>query len=189
MRNAINAAAAAALTVATALAFLASGGAPARAQVPAPVITAPVITPVPYTSPAPIVTPMPMMSPAMMSPSPSPSPSPSASTAPENTLVTARVRDEFNAWQRGRIDRKTYSPYAGGTYIDAFVGQVQPDLAAAGPVVSLQYRTASLLLGDLVYRYDVTCSTGVVSVLYSLDPQGKTDGIEFTPQIFRNSSQ
>jgi hypothetical protein len=181
MRIALRAAAAASLTLATALAVLASGGVPARAQAPAPVMT-----PVPPMSPAPIATPMPMMTPALASPSPSPSPS--ASSPPENTLVTARVRDEFDAWQRGRIDRKNYSPYAGGTYIDAFVAQVQPDLAAAGAVVSLQYRTASLLLGDVVYRYDVVCSTGVFSVLYSLDPQGKTDGIEFTPQIFRSTS-
>ncbi len=76
---------------------------------------------------------------------------------------------------------------AGGAYDDAFVAVVAPDLAAIGPLQSVRYRTASLLLGDVVYRYDVTGASGVVSVLYSLDPSGKTDGVVFTPQIFRSS--
>jgi hypothetical protein len=53
---------------------------------------------------------------------------------------------------------------------------------------SVQYRSASLLLGDVVYRYDLTGASGAVSVLYWLDPRGKTDGIVFTPLIFRSAS-
>jgi hypothetical protein len=112
---------------------------------------------------------------------------PMAMEPPENPLVTKRVSETFNAWQGGHIDRKTYSPAAGGTYDDAFVEVVEPDLKAIGPLQSVRYRTASLLLGDVVYRYDITGASGVVSVLYSLDPNGKTDGVVFTPQVFRSS--
>jgi hypothetical protein len=101
--------------------------------------------------------------------------------------VTARVSREFAGWQRGHIDRATYSPQAGGTYIDALVNLVSPDLTAIGPLQTISYRSASLLLGDLVYRYDITGPTGAVSVLYSLDARGKTDGIVFTPLIFRTA--
>lgn len=106
---------------------------------------------------------------------------------PENPLITKRVIDTFNAWQRGHIDRTTYSPAAGGTDNDALIAVVAPDLRAIGPLQNVRYRTASLLLGDVVYRYEITGASGVVSVLYSLDPNGKTDGVVFTPQIFRAS--
>jgi hypothetical protein len=140
-----------------------------------------------------MVTPGPVMTPAPpMRPLPAASPStpllPTAAPAPENALVTARVRQAFNAWQHGRIDRTEYSPAAGGTYIDAYVAVVSPDLTAIGPLQSVQFRTASLLLGDLVYRYDITGSAGAVSVLYALDARGRTDGIVFTPLIFRSSA-
>jgi hypothetical protein len=105
--------------------------------------------------------------------------------APENPLISERVRHEFLAWQRGRIDRATYSPDAGGTYDNAVVQSTQPVLAEVGPPDAVIYRSVSALLGDFVYRYDVTGPTGWVSVLYSLDANGKTDGIVFTPQIFR----
>ncbi len=104
---------------------------------------------------------------------------------PENPLVTTRVRDAFLAWQSGRIDRKTYSPNAGGTYSDPVIAQVSPDLNAVGAPQTVTYRTASLLLGDLVYRYDIVGATGTVSVLYALDMNGRTDNIVFTPVIFR----
>ena len=107
-----------------------------------------------------------------------------AANPPENQLVTTRVREAFTAWQSGRIDRKTYSPDAGGTYDDALVQAVEPDLAAIGTLQTVTYRTTSLLLGDFVYRYEITGASGVVSVLYSLDQRGKTDGIVFTPRIF-----
>ena len=127
-----------------------------------------------------------------ITPSPAPSSSPSSSPAPisatenppENPVVTSRVREAFAAWQRGRIDRTTYSPEAGGTYDDALVKVVEPDLAAIGATQTIAYRTTALLLGDFVYRYEITGASGVVSVLYSLDQRGKTDGIVFTPRIF-----
>lgn len=144
----------------------------------------PMITPPPVMTPAQVTTPVPVMSAA---PSPSASASPTATAPPENALVTARVRNEFNAWQRGRIDRKTYSPEAGGTYDDAVVAVVAPDLRAIGPLQNVQYRTASLLLGDLFYRYDLTGSSGTVSVLYALDQRGRTDAVVFTPLIFRSA--
>ncbi len=131
-------------------------------------------------SPAPAMRPPPAMSPGAATP-----PAPPANP-PEDTLVTARVRHEFDAWQSGRIDRATYSPNAGGTYIDAFVAVVSPDLAAVGPLQSVQYQTSSQVLGDTVYRYDVSGTSGVVSVLYLLDARGKTDLIVFTPRIFRS---
>jgi hypothetical protein len=174
-------------------AVLASGLAAADAQTPGPATSSP-----PLMTPAPVLTPVPVMTPArvttpapapMMSASPSASPSalPTATQAPENALVTARVRQEFTAWQRGRIDRKTYSPTAGGTYDDSIVAVVSPDLTAIGPLQSVQYETASLLLGDLVYRYTATGSTGSVSILYALDQRGRTDGIVFTPLVFRTA--
>jgi hypothetical protein len=138
------------------------------------------MTPAPVMTPAHVMTPAPVMTAA-------PSPSPTAPPAPENPLVTARVRQEFNAWQRGRIDRKTYSPAAGGTYDDAVIGVVSPDLTSAGPLQNVQYQTASLLFGDLVYRYEATGSNGSVSILFSLDGRGRTDGIVFTPLIFRST--
>jgi hypothetical protein len=176
-----------------ALALLASAAGAARAQTPGPTVTAP-----PMTTPAPVVTPIPAMTPARVTtpapvmtaaPSPSALPSPLATPtqAPENGLVTTRVRQEFDAWQRGRIDRKTYSPAAGGIYDDSLVAAVSPDLTAIGPLQSVQYQTASLLLGDLVYRYTATGSMGSVSVLYALDQRGRTDGIVFTPLIFRTT--
>jgi hypothetical protein len=130
--------------------------------------------------------------PASQAPAPAPTSSPAASPAayapptnpPENPLVTARVRSEFLAGQNGHINRATYTPQAGGVYIDALVRIEQPDLAAIGPPQTVTYQTASLLFGDLVYRYDVTGPSGVVSVLYWLDDRGKTDGIVFTPKIF-----
>jgi len=133
-------------------------------------------------------TPVPLMTPPGPSASASPSPLPTATQAAENPLVTERVRREFSAWQRGRIDRRTYSPEAGGTYIDAFIALVSPDLAAIGALQTVQYRGASLLLNDLVYRYDLTGSAGAVSVLYALDQRGRTDGIVFTPLVFRTAS-
>jgi hypothetical protein len=151
---------------------LALGAPQTLAQTPASAVTSPATT-------------------APVAPSPSAAPPSAIATPanpPENPLVTTRVRQEFLAWQRGRIDRKTYSPPAGGTYIDALVNVVSPDLTAIGQVQSVQYRTASFLLGDLVYRYDVTGASGVVSVLYWLDARGKTDGIVFTPQIFRSAT-
>jgi hypothetical protein len=137
-------------------------------------------------TPAPAITPAPLPS-RSSSPAPSASPSafPTTALVPENSLVTARVRREFDAWQRDRIDRKTYSPTAGGIYSDAVVAIVEPDLAAIGPLQTIDYHSTSLLLGDLVYRYDISGSAGVVSVLYSLDDRGRTDGIVFTPQVFR----
>jgi hypothetical protein len=120
---------------------------------------------------------------------PSPSPSPSPTSTPqqplENPLVTERIRREFLAWQGGRIDRATYSPDAGGTYDDALVASTRPVLVDVGTPNAIIYRETSLLLGDYVYRYDVTGTTGWVSVLYSIDANGKTDGIVFTPQVFR----
>jgi hypothetical protein len=113
-----------------------------------------------------------------------PAPTADAANPPENPLITARVRQEFLAWQGGRINRSTYSPDAGGTYIDAYVSIVSPSLAIGG-VQTVRYQTASLLLGDIVYRYEITGPSGAVSVLYSLDSRGKTDGIVFTPEIFR----
>lgn len=114
----------------------------------------------------------------------SPTPVPAASAVPENPLVTARVTKEFLAWQRGKIERSSYSPFAGGTYDDALVAVVAPDLRAVGAPQSTTYRTASLLLGDLVYRYDVAGTGGTISVLYFLNQAGQTDGIAFTPRIF-----
>jgi hypothetical protein len=151
-----------AATLALSLALCAAGAHAARAQTPAPMMT-----PLPAASPSPL---------------------PTTPPVPENPLVTARVRQAFTAWQHGRIDRKEYSPAAGGTYIDAYVAVVSPDLTAIGPLQSVQYRTTSLLLGDLVYRYDISGSTGAVSVLYALDARGRTDGIVFTPLIFRMSA-
>jgi hypothetical protein len=115
-----------------------------------------------------------------------PSPFPTPANPPENPLVSARVTKEFLAWQRGHIDRSAYSPEAGGTYIDAVVAVVAPDLQAIGAPQTTVYQTSALLLGDLVYRYDITGTSGAVSVLYSLNQNGKTDSIVFTPQIFRN---
>jgi hypothetical protein len=117
-----------------------------------------------------------------------PSPAPTPPNPAENPLVTARVRQEFLAWQQGHIDRKTYSPEAGGTYMNAVVAQVQPDLVAIGTPQAVTYETTSLLFGDFVYRYDVTGTSGVVSVLYTLSDRGKTDGIVFTPKIFAAST-
>jgi hypothetical protein len=132
---------------------------------------------------APSATPAPVVTPAA-----SPSALPTATPVPENALVTARVQQEFNAWLHGRIDRKTYSPSAGGTYDDAVIAVVSPDLAAIGPLQTVQYRTASLLLGDLVYRYDINGSQGAVSVLLALNQRGQTDSIVFTPIIFRTTA-
>jgi len=171
-----------------AFALLASGVTAAQAQTPGPGAGPPLTTPAPVMTPTRIVTPAPMMSAQPSpsnSPSASPSPLPTAAQVPENPLVTARVQQEFNAWQRGRINRKTYSPQAGGTYDDSVVGVVSPDLIAVGPLQGVQYQSAALLLGDLVYRYVATGSTGSVSVLYALDGRGRTDGIVFTPIIFR----
>jgi hypothetical protein len=117
-----------------------------------------------------------------------PSPLPTPANPPENPLVTARVTKEFLAWQHGHIDRSGYSPEAGGTYINAFVALVAPDLQAIGTPETTVYQTAALLLGDLVYRYDITGTSGSVSVLYSLNQNGKTDSIVFTPEIFRTGS-
>jgi hypothetical protein len=136
-------------------------------------------TAAPATSPGPAIS---------ASPAASATPYPMAANPPENPLVTERVRHEFEAWQRGHIDRTTYSPNAGGTYINAFVQVVKPDLAAIGPLQSVQYLTASPLLGDVVYRYDVTGTSGAVSILYLLNGHGKTDLIVFTPQIFGATS-
>jgi hypothetical protein len=146
--------------------------------------TAPSATPAPVVTP---ITPAPIMTPAA-SPSASPSALPIETPVPENALVTARVQQEFNAWRRGRIDRKTYSPTAGGTYDDAVIAVVSPDLAAIGPPQTVQYRTASLLLGDLVYRYDISGGQGAVSVLLALNQRGQTDTIVFTPIIFRTTA-
>jgi hypothetical protein len=160
-----------------AFALIASGVTAARAQTPGPAPSPPLMTPAPAITPT-------RPSPSA-SASASPSPLPTAAQVPENPLVTARVQQEFNAWQRGRIDRKRYSPQAGGTYDDSVVGVVSPDLVAVGPLQSVQYQSAALLLGDLVYRYVAIGSTGSVSVLYALDGRGRTDGIVFTPLIFR----
>jgi hypothetical protein len=159
----------------------------APSATPAPVVTP--VTPAPIMTPASVMTPVPAMTPAA-SPSASASPSalPTATPVPENALVTARVQQEFNAWLHGRIDRKTYSPSAGGTYDDAVIAVVSPDLAAIGPLQTVQYRTASLLLGDLVYRYDINGSQGAVSVLLALNQRGQTDSIVFTPIIFRTTA-
>ena len=108
-----------------------------------------------------------------------------AANPPENQLITTRVTQAFNAWQRGSIDRKQYTGPAGGTYDDAVLRVVTPDLVAIGTVQSATYRTTSLLLGDLFYRYEIVGSAGTISVLYVLDQSGKVDGITFTPQIFR----
>jgi hypothetical protein len=118
------------------------------------------------------------------SPSPAPAPLAAPDNPPENPLVTARVRQEFLDWQSGRIDRARYSPEAGGTYADAFIKLVQPDLAEIGAPQTVTYRTTSVLLGDFVYRYEISGNSGVISVLYSLDGRGKTDTIVFTPKIF-----
>lgn len=170
------------------LAVAAFAALPAVAQTPTPVTTpGPAMSPGPVMTAAPMATVMPIATP-LMSPSPAASPIPTPSNPPENTLVTARVRAAFEAWQRGGIDRKAYTPDAGGTYIDAFVEVVKPDLAAIGPVQSVTYQSAALLLNDLVYRYDVTGPSGDISVLYSLDQAGKVDGIVFTPLIFRSAA-
>jgi hypothetical protein len=129
----------------------------------------------PVTPPASIPTP---------APANNPSPLPTPVTPPENPLVTTRVRSEFDAWQRGHINRSTYTPMAGGTYINALIGQVQPDLQAIGAVQTVSYETVSVLYGDFVYLYDVTGTTGEVSVLCALDDRGKVDDIVFTPRIF-----
>jgi len=117
-----------------------------------------------------------------------PSALPTPANPPENPLVTARVTKEFLAWQRGHIARSGYSPQAGGTYINAFVALVAPDLQAIGTPQTPVYQTAALLLGDLVYRYEISGTSGAVSVLYSLDQNGKTDSIVFTPLVFRAGS-
>jgi len=67
---------------------------------------------------------------ASPSPGAAPSPIPTMANPPENPLITARVRDAFLAWQRGHINRSTYSPQAGGTYIDALIALDRPDLEA-----------------------------------------------------------
>ena len=121
----------------------------------------------------------PAMSPA---PSATPASAPTAVPTPanpaENPLVTARVTRTFSAWQRGHINRADYSAQASGTYIDALVQQFSPDLAALGAVQSIRYQTASLLLGDVVYRYQINAASGAVSVLYALDPNGRLHGVE-----------
>jgi hypothetical protein len=157
---------------------------PAGAQTPSPLVTpAPAMSPGP-TSPGPIMTPMPMAT-AMPMMSPSPSPIPTPSNPPENSVVTAQVQAAFNAWQRGHIDRKLYAPYAGGTYMDAYVQIITPDLTPIGPAQTVTYQTASPLVDDMVYRYEIAGSSGAVSVLYSVDANGKIDNIVFTPEIFR----
>ncbi len=108
-----------------------------------------------------------------------------AANPPENELITTRVTQEFDAWRRGTIDRKHYTGAAGGTYDESVVRVVTPDLQAIGQVQSATYRTTSLLLGDLFYRYDIVGSAGTISVLYVLDQTGKVDGVTFTPEIFR----
>jgi len=182
----------AAAPLALALAVAATPIAPARAQSsppPMPMQTpGPMTTPIPTLSPAPTITPQPMMT----SPAPtqsalaavSPTPVPTPVNPPENALITQRVRATFVAWQHDRVNRKAYTSYAGGTYDPAYIAIVQPILAI-GPPQTLTYETATLLLGDVVYRYRITGTTGTVSILYSLDPSGRTDGVVFTPGDFR----
>jgi hypothetical protein len=175
---------------APALIALLALSAPAGAQVPPAQPPGPALSPAPVVTAMPMMTPMPVTTPVPtpgMSPSPSPSALATPANPPENTLVTDRVRDAFLAWRTERVVRSQYSPDAGGTYMPAYVAVVAPDLTAIGPLQTVTYQTASLLLGDVVYRYSVTGTNGAVSVLYSLDPNGKPDDIVFTPLIFRTA--
>jgi hypothetical protein len=167
----------------------------ARAQSTPPPVPTPMpaasTSPTPALSPAPLNTYAPMRI-AARSPAPgqsataavSPTPIPTPVNPPENALVTERVRRTFVAWQRGHVDRKAYSPYAGGTYLPAYVAIVQPILNIGSPQ-TVTYQTATPLLGDIVYRYEIAGSGGAISMLYALDQDGRTDGVVFTPEIFR----
>jgi hypothetical protein len=185
----------AAAPLALALVVAAAPNAPADAQsspMPMPMQSSgPMASPTPALSPAPMITPQPMMTSPAPTPSAlaavSPTPIPTPVNPPENALITQRVRATFLAWQHDRVDRKAYTPYAGGTYDPSYVAIVEPILEI-GPPQTLTYETASLLLGDVVYRYRITGATGTVSILYSLDPNGRTDGVVFTPEDFRVDS-
>jgi hypothetical protein len=99
----------------------------------------------------------------------------------ENPKVTALAREEFAAWQAGKIDRKRYTDAANSAFNDATVSAISGQLADLGEIDSVKYVSLAPQGGNAVYTYLVTCGKGKITMTLGLDAANKISAIGFKP--------
>jgi len=103
-------------------------------------------------------------------------------TPGENAAITKRARAEYDAWVRGAPNLRYYSDEMKGAVNDAMVRQVEAGLQAAGTVKSFVYQGWQRVQTYDVFSYLAICENGRVSMVYTLDMNGKVRGLFFKPE-------
>jgi CubicO group peptidase (beta-lactamase class C family) len=101
----------------------------------------------------------------------------------EDPAITAAARAEYERWRAGKVDVTRYDATMRGALTDAMVQQVSSGIAALGAPTAFVY-TGKIALPNgagTAYTFRVVTATTSVTLVYSLDPDGKIGGIYFKP--------
>jgi hypothetical protein len=99
----------------------------------------------------------------------------------EDKAMTSRLKDEFLAWQHGKIDRTHYTSQVNAALTDSAVAQLGTQLASLGDVKSTTFVSKTQVSGYDVYVYDVECAKGTIRMTVSIDANDLIGGIFFKP--------
>jgi hypothetical protein len=115
---------------------------------------------------------------------PATSPTPLPTSAPEeNSVITARVRQQFAALQSGNIDRHQYAKIASDELTDAKVSDLSILLKPFGQPTAVYYRGKREGGEDVTeYYYSFDFDQGTLAVALALDGADKISGLAIDPE-------
>ena len=101
----------------------------------------------------------------------------------EDPAITAAVRAEYERWRTGNVDLTRYDATLRAALNESAVQQVAAGLAKLGAPTAFVYAGKNALPnnGGTAYTYRVVTPAATVSLVYSLAPDGKINGISFKP--------
>ena len=101
----------------------------------------------------------------------------------EDPAITAAARAEYDRWRAGKVDFTRYDATMRGALNEAMVQQVAAGIAPLGAPTAFVYRGKITLPNNAgtTYTYRVVTPSAAVSLIYSLAPDGKINGIYFKP--------
>jgi hypothetical protein len=100
----------------------------------------------------------------------------------EDPRVTERVKTEFLAWQRGELDRSTYTTAAAEQFNDDAVETMSGHLKPLGALLTTTAVGQTKQANTTIYVYWVRCQNGNVRMKLGLDKLGKICDISFQPE-------
>ena len=105
----------------------------------------------------------------------------SAAQAPENPAITRRVDAQFDAWQRGSLDRSLYALRANEQLGADVVGAISAHLKPLGTLHSANSLFKYKESGSTIYVYSLRCENGSIRMRLGFDPQGRISTVSFEP--------